>query len=104
MPLKNADGYCLAPVCHLLLGSWCSSPAELVQRPNFATSMLMSGAAAARRTYNGNRIAVRFEYEFHDESGQWFRAHGNEVCLAYPSLGQGIYKHAQLSYEALHGA
>jgi hypothetical protein len=25
-----------------------------------------------------NRIAVRFEYEFHDESGQWFRAYGNE--------------------------
>ncbi|CAL5228668.1 g11841 [Coccomyxa viridis] len=29
-------------------------------------------------TYNGNRIAVRFEYEFHDEAGKWFRAHGNE--------------------------
>ncbi len=28
--------------------------------------------------YTGNRIAVRFEYEFHDASGQWFRAHGNE--------------------------
>ena len=26
----------------------------------------------------GNRIAVRFVYEFHDEGGQWFRAHGNE--------------------------
>ena len=25
-----------------------------------------------------NRIAVRFEYEFHDASGQWFRAYGNE--------------------------
>lgn len=28
--------------------------------------------------FTGNRIAVRFEYEFHDASGQWFRAHGNE--------------------------
>ena len=28
--------------------------------------------------FTGNRIAVRFEYEFHDDSGQWFRAHGNE--------------------------
>lgn len=26
----------------------------------------------------GNRIAVRFVYEYHDEQGRWFRAHGNE--------------------------
>jgi nuclear transport factor 2 (NTF2) superfamily protein len=25
-----------------------------------------------------NRIAVRFAYEFHDDSGSWFRAYGNE--------------------------
>ena len=25
-----------------------------------------------------NRIAVRFEYEWHDQSGQWFRSYGNE--------------------------
>jgi uncharacterized protein len=28
--------------------------------------------------FTGNRIAVRFEYEFHDAAGQWFRAYGNE--------------------------
>lgn len=28
--------------------------------------------------FNGNRIAVRFQYEWHDDSGSWFRAHGNE--------------------------
>lgn len=28
--------------------------------------------------FAGNRIAVRFAYEFHDDSGQWFRAYGNE--------------------------
>ena len=28
--------------------------------------------------FTGNRIAVRFEYEFHDASGQWWRAYGNE--------------------------
>jgi len=28
--------------------------------------------------YTDNRIAVRFQYEWHDESGNWFRAHGNE--------------------------
>jgi hypothetical protein len=26
-----------------------------------------------------NRMAVRFKYEFHDDSGNWFRAHGNEL-------------------------
>jgi nuclear transport factor 2 (NTF2) superfamily protein len=29
--------------------------------------------------FTGNRIGVRFEYEFHDEAGQWYRAHGNEM-------------------------
>ena len=28
--------------------------------------------------YDGNRIAVRFAYEWHDDVGQWFRSYGNE--------------------------
>jgi uncharacterized protein len=28
--------------------------------------------------FNKNRIAVRFAYEWHDDSGQWFRSYGNE--------------------------
>lgn len=28
--------------------------------------------------FDGDRIAVRFAYEFHDDSGQWYRAYGNE--------------------------
>ena len=28
--------------------------------------------------YAGDHIAVRFAYEYHDDSGNWFRAHGNE--------------------------
>ncbi len=28
--------------------------------------------------YTDNRISVRFEYEWHDESDQWYRTHGNE--------------------------
>ncbi|MEB0058334.1 nuclear transport factor 2 family protein [Variovorax sp. LG9.2] len=28
--------------------------------------------------FTDNRIAVRFEYEWHDDSGDWFRSHGNE--------------------------
>jgi uncharacterized protein len=29
-------------------------------------------------TFGGNRIAVRFAYEWHDDSGNWFRSYGNE--------------------------
>jgi nuclear transport factor 2 (NTF2) superfamily protein len=29
-------------------------------------------------TFQGNRIAVRFAYEWHDDSGNWFRSYGNE--------------------------
>ncbi|MCP5146072.1 MAG: nuclear transport factor 2 family protein [Gammaproteobacteria bacterium] len=28
--------------------------------------------------FHGNRIAVRFAYEWHDDSGQWYRSYGNE--------------------------
>ena len=30
-------------------------------------------------TFAGNRIAVRFAYEWHDDSGNWFRSYGNEL-------------------------
>ncbi len=29
--------------------------------------------------FTENRIAVRFQYEWHDDAGQWYRAHGNEL-------------------------
>ena len=29
-------------------------------------------------TFNDNRIAVRFEYEYRNKNGQWYRAYGNE--------------------------
>lgn len=28
--------------------------------------------------FHDNRIAARFAYEWHDDSGQWYRSHGNE--------------------------
>ena len=28
--------------------------------------------------YDGHRIAVRFQYEWHDADGQWYRSYGNE--------------------------
>jgi nuclear transport factor 2 (NTF2) superfamily protein len=29
--------------------------------------------------FRGNRMAVRFQYEWHDTAGQWFRSYGNEL-------------------------
>jgi nuclear transport factor 2 (NTF2) superfamily protein len=29
-------------------------------------------------TFGGNRIAVRFAYEWHDDANQWYRSYGNE--------------------------
>ncbi|MET8718928.1 nuclear transport factor 2 family protein [Streptomyces misionensis] len=30
-------------------------------------------------SHDGNRIAVRFQYEWHNAEGQWFRSYGNEL-------------------------
>ena len=30
-------------------------------------------------SFSEDRIAVRFQYEYHDADGQWFRAYGNEL-------------------------
>jgi uncharacterized protein len=30
-------------------------------------------------SFDGNRIAVRFQYESHDRAGQWYRSYGNEL-------------------------
>lgn len=30
-------------------------------------------------SFSENRIAVRFQYEYHNADGQWFRAYGNEL-------------------------
>ena len=29
--------------------------------------------------FRGNRMAVRFQYEWHDSAGQWWRSYGNEL-------------------------
>ncbi|MFF5407220.1 nuclear transport factor 2 family protein [Streptomyces misionensis] len=30
-------------------------------------------------SHDGNRIAVRFQYEWHNAEGRWFRSYGNEL-------------------------
>jgi len=36
-------------------------------------------------SFTDNHIAVKFEYEFHNASGQWFRAYGNELWEFAPN-------------------
>eukprot|EP00891_Asterochloris_glomerata_P006037 jgi/Astpho2/6037/Aster-x1344 len=35
--------------------------------------------------FTENRISVRFEYEWHDADGQWWRSHGNEQWQFAPN-------------------
>ena len=35
--------------------------------------------------FRENRMAVKFQYEWHDASGQWFRSYGNELWEFVPS-------------------
>ncbi|GAB2995618.1 nuclear transport factor 2 family protein [Mycobacterium bourgelatii] len=35
--------------------------------------------------FHDNRIAVRFQYESHDQNGQWYRSYGNELWEFTPS-------------------
>jgi len=44
----------------------------------------------------GNRIAVRFVYEYRDDSGNWFRAHGNENW-AFDADGYMAERHASIN-------
>jgi hypothetical protein len=37
-------------------------------------------------TFRENRIAVRFAYEWHDDSGHWFRSYGNENWEFYAEV------------------
>ena len=46
--------------------------------------------------FAGNRIAVRFAYEFHDDSGQWFRSYGNENW-EFNEAGLMTHRHASIN-------
>jgi nuclear transport factor 2 (NTF2) superfamily protein len=35
--------------------------------------------------FRGNRMAVKFQYEWHDASGRWYRSYGNELWGFAPS-------------------
>lgn len=46
--------------------------------------------------YDGNHIAVRFAYEWHDEVGNWFRSYGNENW-AFDENGLMMARHASIN-------
>jgi nuclear transport factor 2 (NTF2) superfamily protein len=46
--------------------------------------------------FNDDRIAVRFAYEYHDDSGNWFRAYGNENW-EFDSHGLMRARHASIN-------
>jgi nuclear transport factor 2 (NTF2) superfamily protein len=46
--------------------------------------------------FGGDKIAVRFAYEYHDAAGQWFRAYGNENW-AFDPHGLMCERHASIN-------
>jgi nuclear transport factor 2 (NTF2) superfamily protein len=49
-------------------------------------------------SFHGSRIAVRFQYESHDEAGQWFRSYGNEL---WEFTGEGLMRRREASINDL---
>ena len=47
-------------------------------------------------SFDGNRIAVRFAYESHDDSGQWYRSYGNENW-EFDAAGLSKIRHASIN-------
>ena len=57
--------------------------------------------------FHDNRIAVRFAYEWHDDSGQWYRSYGNEnwqfdghglMALRYASINDLPIRDSERKY------
>ena len=46
--------------------------------------------------HSGNRIAVRFCYEWHDDAGNWFRSYGNENW-EFDAKGYMAVRHASIN-------
>lgn len=46
--------------------------------------------------FHDNRIAVRFAYEWHDDSYQWFRSYGNEMWQ-FNEAGLMVRRHASIN-------
>lgn len=53
--------------------------------------------------FDGHRIAVRFAYEWHDDTGQWYRSHGNENW-AFDEDGLMAQRHASINDQPIAAA
>jgi nuclear transport factor 2 (NTF2) superfamily protein len=53
--------------------------------------------------HGGNRIAVRFAYEWRDDGGQWYRSYGNENWQ-FDERGLMAYRHASINDMAISEA
>ncbi|MFD3441951.1 DUF1348 family protein [Streptomyces sp. NPDC058685] len=51
--------------------------------------------------YGDDRIAVRFAYEWHDDSGQWYRSYGNENW-EFDDSGLMRVRHASINDTPIH--
>lgn len=49
-------------------------------------------------SFDGNRIAVRFQYEYRNANGQWWRAYGNEL---WEFDGEGLMRRREASINHL---
>ena len=50
--------------------------------------------------HDGNRIAVRFAYEWHDDTGRWYRSYGNENW-EFDEHGLMAHRHASINDEPI---
>ena len=55
-----------------------AAPSRSLQARLAVTRRSRGTSRGSQRSSSGHRIAVRFAYEWHDESGQWYRSYGNE--------------------------
>jgi nuclear transport factor 2 (NTF2) superfamily protein len=53
--------------------------------------------------FDRNRIAVRFAYEWHDETGKWFRSYGNENW-EFDERGLMMVRHASINDLAINAS
>ena len=87
MPMADRGGGKLPAVLLVHGGSWTLGDKRLPGEVDIAERLARHGYVAFSPDYRlikelwafaGNRIAVRYAYEYHDDSGHWFRAYGNE--------------------------
>jgi nuclear transport factor 2 (NTF2) superfamily protein len=80
---------------------WRNRDTELVGREQIIEFLTQKWAReqdyALRKglwAFEGNRIAVRFQYESHDSDGQWWRSYGNEL---WEFAGNGLMSRREAS-------